>query len=86
MNICATETSRDTHGQSGTFSCEKTRAFVRVTNDGRWNVCTLNAAHSAYRGMGKFFDSHDAARSAYKSGAMKAIIDTAREVFAIGEN
>ena len=86
MTIIATETIRDAHGQSGTFACDKTRAFVRVTNDGRWNVCTLNAANAVWRGLGKFFASHDDARSAYKSGAMKAIIDAARDAFAVGEN
>lgn len=86
MMIATISRSKDDYGQSATFSCDKTRAFVRVDRDGRWNVCTLNASNAVWRRMGKFFESYEAARSAYKSGAMKAIIDTARDEFAVGEN
>ena len=79
MNVMTTEPQRGKYANSATFACEKTSAFVSVAHDGRWNVCSMNASHRAWKGMGKFFASYELARAAYKSGEMKAILDAAKD-------
>ena len=46
------------------------------------NVLCKNAAHVAYRGMGRFFDSFEDALNNYKSPEAKAAINHAKEVLA----
>lgn len=57
-------------------TCNKTSAWVAIGNHGV-QVCTKNAAHKVWRGMGKRFDSKETAIANYKSAEMKAIIETA---------
>lgn len=79
MTILATETNETDYSRSATFTCEKTSAYVAVYKDsGRVNVCCLNAANRTWRGCGKFFENMTEAMGAYKSGAMKAILETAK--------
>ena len=79
MTIIASDVNHGQYANSATFTAEKTSAFVSVSKDGRWNVCSLNASHRAWRGSGKFFASFDLARAAYKSGEMKAILGAAKD-------
>ncbi len=53
--------------------------FVMIT-DSYINVLCKNAAHSAYRGLGRFFDTVDQAIEGYKSTAAKSAIRTAVEL------
>lgn len=42
-------------------------------------VCSQNASHKVWRGMGKRFDNLQAALAGYKSSAMRAMIQAATE-------
>ena len=53
--------------------------WISETN-GTINVLTKNAAHAAYKGMGRFFDSWEDALNAYKSSEAKAAIQYAMEI------
>jgi hypothetical protein len=61
------------------ITCGKTSAEIAITDQTIWVVCK-NAAHQVWGGMGKRFDSFDAAISSYKSSAMKSILETAQAV------
>ena len=54
-------------------------AFVSTFSNGVINVLNSNQTHKAYRGFGQMFGNWEAAEAAYKSGFMKAAIQTARE-------
>lgn len=60
---------------------EKHSAYVSTSGD-RVTVLCQNAANRAWRGMGKSFDSFEAAIAAYKSSAMKTMIEHAKELLA----
>ena len=57
-------------------TCGKTNAWIAFSKHGV-QVCCKNAAHRAWGGMGKRFDSAEAAKSNYRSAEMKAIIEAA---------
>ena len=61
------------------LSTEKKAAFVGIDKSGTVQVICKNAAHAAYRGQGKFFDSIGEAVAAYKSSAMQEMIRTAAQ-------
>jgi hypothetical protein len=44
------------------------------------NVCMQNAAHQAWKGMGKHFESFAEAANAYKSSFMRNAIEYASEI------
>lgn len=44
------------------------------------NVICKNASHRVYRSMGRFFDDWSKAIDGYKSGAVKEMISTAKEI------
>jgi len=54
---------------------------VQIHRDARNTIwcCVQNASHRAWKGMGRRFDSFDAARFGYKSSFMQAAIDVAEE-------
>jgi len=54
-----------------------TKEFFIMKTDSYINVLCKNAAHSAYRGMGNFFDTWEQALNKYKSAAAKEAIKTA---------
>lgn len=63
------------------LSTEKKSAFIHISSTGYINVLCKNAAHCAYRGMGRFFwHGWDEALAAYKSSDMKAMIQLAKEL------
>lgn len=53
--------------------CGKTNAFVWIHEAGIRIICN-NAAHKAWKGMGRFFHRESEALSSYKSIEMKSII------------
>jgi len=64
---------------SVTITAGKKEFFI-MKSDYSINVLCKNAAHAAYNGMGKFFDTWEQAIDAYKSEAAKESIKTAREI------
>ena len=58
------------------------KTFFVYKCDSYINVLCKNAAHSAYRGMGRFFDTVEQAIDGYKSTAAKEAIKTACEILA----
>ncbi len=56
------------------------KTFFIMKTDLYINVLCKNAAHSAYRGLGRFFDTKNQAIEGYKSTAAKAAINTAFEL------
>jgi CRISPR/Cas system endoribonuclease Cas6 (RAMP superfamily) len=84
MTVMINELNITEYSNNAEFTCEKTTAYVSFHKyDNRINVCVLNATHRVFRGMGKFFYSIEEAKSAYKSGSMKAILDSAQAALAI---
>lgn len=57
-------------------TCGKTNAVVIDTSHQIIVLCK-NASHNAWRGMGKCFANFESAKQAYKSAAMKSIIELA---------
>ena len=79
MEIRINEVSKSECGSTWVdATCNKTSAWVAISKHGV-QVCTKNAAHKAWGGMGKHFNTKDAAISNYRSGEMKAIIEAAFE-------
>jgi hypothetical protein len=83
METIINETSRQTAmGNDYLYvemTCGKHSALVIVCR-GATNyvqVIVQNAAHRAYRGMGKRFASMEAALNAYKTAAVRGMIETA---------
>jgi hypothetical protein len=71
----ATETEYTKHFE---ITCGKTTAYVGIgKKDGSAQVCSYNASHKAWRGMGKHFSTKDDAMNNYRSAEMKAIIEAA---------
>ena len=56
--------------------CGKKAASI-VVSGAYVSVCNKNAAHRAWGGMGRTFQTLQAAKEAYKSGEMKAMIESA---------
>ncbi len=80
MNVQIIETASSQYTASITVQVDKTSAYVsREHRGGRVNVICRNSSHGVWRGAGRFFDDFDAAIAGYKSGAMKAAIETARD-------
>ena len=77
MNIQIIEKNSD----NVTLEAGNKTFFVMIT-DSYINVLCKNAAHSAYRGMGRFFDTVEQAIEGYKSTAAKEAIKTAVELLA----
>lgn len=61
------------------LSCGKTSAEIWIGKDHMF-VCCKNASHRVWRGLGKRFDTVAQALDAYKSSAMKSMIQAAVEV------
>ncbi len=57
-----------------------TKEFFIMKTKYSINVLCKNAAHSAYRGMGNFFDTWEQAIDKYKSSCAKEAIKTAMEI------
>ena len=76
MNIIYTMHS-DENGKSIEATCGKTTAEIIVTSHQIIVLCK-NASHYAWRGMGKCFANFESAKQAYKSAAMKSIIELAQ--------
>jgi len=58
------------------LATEKSAACISFNAElGMVNVCCLNAAHKAYKGMGRTFWSFEEAKAAYKSAEMKSMIE-----------
>jgi len=79
MNIQIKEVSKTEYATYIELSTEKKAAFVGIDNDGTVQVICKNAAHAAFRGQGRFFSNIGEAVAAYKSSAMKAMIQTAAQ-------
>lgn len=74
MAVLIENVTRDKYGVSYELSSGKRSAHIRVESD-RINVCVRNASHRVWRGFGRFFDSFAEAKDAYKSSAVKSMID-----------
>ena len=75
--------SQDTDGERTYYKFQGKRNIVNVTVNskiGYVNVLNENAAHRAYRGMGKTFDNMVQALNAYKSAEMKSILQYVAEL------
>ena len=59
-----------------TAACGKTVAEICIAQEAVYVVCK-NASHAAWGGMGRRFESLVAAQAAYKSTAMRSIIQCA---------
>jgi ribosomal protein L31 len=80
MQVQINNMSRSKHNSFYfTATCGKKTAIVVIDEDKRVNVVVQNASHKAWGGMGKFFPTKQTAIDSYKSGEMKAIIQTAFE-------
>ena len=60
----------------------KQKAYVGIFSSGSINVLNANAAHRAFKGMGRMFWSWDEAKAGYKSAFMQAVIELAEESLA----
>ena len=80
MTVTTTELTETCSGKCAMFTCDKVEAFVSRSDVTGWRVIVNNAHHKAWRGMGKGFETHAEAVAAYKSGAMKAILNAALDV------
>jgi len=76
--ILITDETKNDFFHSVELFCEKKSAYISLDNRGVVNVLCKNAANRAWRGMGRFFDSWEQALAAYKSAAMKAMIELAQ--------
>jgi FKBP-type peptidyl-prolyl cis-trans isomerase (trigger factor) len=75
---------KNSHGTYIKAVCDKTTASISYsTLFDTVRVCVHNASNRAFRiGAGKAFKDFDAAVAGYKSGAVKAIIEAARDAIA----
>jgi hypothetical protein len=72
------------YSNNAEFTCEKTTAYVSLHKcNNRISVRCLSASRTTGFGWGKFFNSFEEARAAYKSGSMKAILDSAQAALAV---
>lgn len=62
-----------------TISGPKKESFIGIDKStGELQVICKNAAHSVFRGVGKFFSDFEEAENNYKSSEMKGILQAAR--------
>ena len=78
MNTIITNTSKSETSIYLELTCGKTSAVVGFSKYGV-NVCCQNAAHRAWRKLGKRFTNVEVALANYKSPEMKAIIEAAAD-------
>ncbi len=82
-SVMITHTSKTEHSTFVQAVCDNTTATVSFApshGSVAVRVCVLNTSHRAFRiGAGKAFPNFDAAVAGYKSGAVKAIIEAARD-------
>lgn len=76
MDMQITSTMKTVNGFYFTATCNKVSAMVSIHGYGVQVICQ-NAAHKAWRGAGKFFQTSAEALANYRSGEMKAIIQAA---------
>ena len=79
MNVMITKHEVNSAGKLVVLSCGKTSAEIWFAKDHLF-VCCQNASHRAWRGIGKRFDTVAQAMDAYKSSAMKTMIQTAAAI------
>jgi len=77
MNVQIISSSKSDGYTFFSLACGKMAADITV-GPSRVSVVNKNACHRAWGGMGRSFDSFDAALSAYKSSAMKTMIEAAK--------
>ena len=83
MNVLITQQLARTYDNIGrctfvTAECGKHRATVLVAPN-YINVSVQNAAHRAWKGMGKTFATVEQALANYRSAPIRAIIEAARD-------
>lgn len=76
MNAIITDQIRQNDSVMFEISCGKKSAHIWVRPN-LVMVCCLNASHRAWGGLGKRFDSIEAAIAGYKSAEMKSILEAA---------
>jgi len=76
MQVLITNHQVTDAGKLVTLSCGKTSAEIWIAKDHLF-VCCQNASHRVWRGLGKRFSSASEAMAAYKSTAMKSMIQAA---------
>jgi FKBP-type peptidyl-prolyl cis-trans isomerase 2 len=83
-SVLSTHHLKNSHGTYIEAVCDKTTASVSYsTLFDTVRVCVHNASNRAFRiGAGKAFKDFDTAVAGYKSGAVKAIIEAARDAIA----
>lgn len=83
-SVLITHNLKNSHGTYIVAVCDKTTASVSYsTMLDTVRVCVHNASNRAFRvGAGKAFKDFDTAVVGYKSGAVKAIIEAARDAIA----
>lgn len=79
MNVLITKHEVTQAGKLVVLSCGKTSAEIWFGNDHLF-ICCQNASHRAWRGIGKRFETVADALGAYKSSAMKTIIQAAASI------
>ena len=62
--------------------CGKHALTISVCNQQIWVCLTSNASHRVWKGMGKRFVSLDLALAAYKTAAVRSMIQTAADRYA----
>lgn len=78
MDIIITNSYNENGNKGIEMTCGKTSAMI--FKGGRTAAITTickNASHKAWRGMGRTFRTWEEAKAAYKSSAMKSMIDHA---------
>lgn len=81
MEVQITQQVKQNDSHLFELTCGKQSAHIWVTPHYAM-VCNLNASHRAWGGLGKRFDSLEAALTGYKSAAMRAMIQTAAAALA----
>lgn len=76
MQVLITKQVKQNDSSLFELTCGKQSAHIWVSPN-HVMVCNLNASHRAWGGLGKRFDSLEAALAGYKSAAMRAMIQTA---------
>lgn len=76
MEVMVLKSARSGDYLSLELECNKHRAGVLFGPNGV-SVCARNASNRAWGGFGRSFPNDDAARAAYKSSAMRSMIDAA---------
>lgn len=76
MDVLVLKCARQGDYVSLELECNKHRAGV-LFGPNHVSVCARNASNRAWGGLGRFFPNVEAARAAYKSSAMRSMIDAA---------